>query len=53
MACGIIACLHSVLNNLESITLEDGSILDRFFKAVQAKSPEERALALEAMEEFK
>lgn len=29
-ACGIIACLHSVLNNLDSIQLEVGSILDKF-----------------------
>ena len=30
-ACGIIACLHSVLNNLDNVQLEVGSILDKFY----------------------
>ena len=52
-ACGIIACLHSVLNNLKSIQLADGSILDRYYKASAGQSPADRALTLEDMEDFK
>ena len=29
-ACGIIACLHAVLNNLDHVTLQPDSILDKF-----------------------
>lgn len=52
-ACGVIACLHSVLNNLKSIKLTEGSILDRYYKAAQSQSPQERALTLEGMDDFK
>ena len=52
-ACGVIACLHSVLNNLKSIKLVEGSILDRYYKASQSQNPHDRALTLESMEDFK
>ena len=46
-ACGVIACLHSILNNLDTITLTPESILDKFFKAAQPETPAERATTLE------
>ena len=52
-ACGIIACLHSVLNNLNVIKLEEGSILDRYFKSTLTQTPAERAFTLENMDDFK
>ena len=51
-ACGIIACLHSVLNNLNQIPLEEGSILQRFNKAAEGKTPEQKATLLEEIKDF-
>ncbi|KAH9086451.1 hypothetical protein LEN26_020098 [Aphanomyces euteiches] len=51
-ACGLVACLHSVLNNLDSIHLVRESILDRYYQAVKTHSPLERATTLESMEDF-
>ena len=51
-ACGVIACIHSVLNNLDKLTLTEGSVLDKFHKSVSGSSPEERAKALEGNVEF-
>ena len=45
-ACGTVAMIHSVANNLDSIALEDG-ILKDFLEATKASSPEERAKQLE------
>jgi ubiquitin carboxyl-terminal hydrolase L3 len=53
MACGIIACIHSILNNLQHIKLQEGSILERYFLAAKDKSALDRALTLEGMDEFK
>jgi ubiquitin carboxyl-terminal hydrolase L3 len=52
-ACGVIACIHSVLNNRKVVNLQDGSILHKYFKACEGKSAEERAAILENMEEFR
>eukprot|EP00347_Sterkiella_histriomuscorum_P019140 403342795 len=51
-ACGVIACIHSVLNNLDKIELGKGSVLERFHQSVSAQSPEERAKSLETNAEF-
>ena len=51
-ACGIIACLHAVLNNGQ-IDLSANGVLDEFKKDTVAKSPEERALSLENDNGFK
>ena len=51
-ACGVIACLHSILNNLDQITLTEGSILDKFYKETLGASAEDRAMALEGNGEF-
>lgn len=51
-ACGIIACLHSLLNNLDQISLEEGSILERFNIATLGKTPAEKATLLENNVEF-
>ena len=52
-ACGIIACIHSVLNNLERIQLNPGSLLDRFNKETADMTPSEKAVYLENFTEFK
>ena len=31
-ACGIIACVHSILNNSEKVPINPDSILDKFYK---------------------
>ena len=51
-ACGVIACIHSVLNNLDKVSLADGSVLHRFHQSVKDLSPEERAKSLEDNTEF-
>ena len=52
-ACGIIACLHSVLNKLDQVEVSEGSILDKFNQAAKGKTPEERATLLENANDFK
>lgn len=51
-ACGVIACIHSVLNNLDKIELTKGSVLDRFHTTVNPLTPAERATSLETNTEF-
>lgn len=48
-ACGAIACLHAIYNNLGEgkITLGDGSHLKSFLDDGKEKTPEERAKLLE------
>jgi len=50
-ACGIIACLHAVYNL--RIPVDSGSILAKYQEATRSQSPEEKAAALEKMQEFK
>mmetsp|Transcript_5504 Transcript_5504/g.8385 ORF Transcript_5504/g.8385 Transcript_5504/m.8385 type:complete len:194 (-) Transcript_5504:146-727(-) len=52
-ACGIIACLHACLNNLDKVELEAGSILEKFCKDVKELSPADRATHLENATDFK
>ena len=52
-ACGIIACLHAVLNNLDEVGLTEGSILGNWANEAKALNPEERATLLENANEFK
>lgn len=51
-ACGVIACIHSILNNRQVVNLKEGSLLDQYFKASGSHSAEDRAHILEKMEEF-
>ena len=52
-ACGVIACLHAVYNNLELMGgLAPGGILASHLAATETLSPEERAAALEANASF-
>ena len=51
-ACGVIASLHAVLNNLSSISLKPDSILQQFKMESAEKSPEERATLLEGFKAF-
>lgn len=51
-ACGVIACIHSVLNNLDKITLAEGSVLHKFYQMVKEQTPLDRALTLENMKDF-
>ncbi|XP_065883760.1 ubiquitin carboxyl-terminal hydrolase isozyme L3-like [Dysidea avara] len=50
-ACGTVGLLHSLGNNLDSITLGDG-YLKTFFEKTKNMSPEERAQFLEADDEI-
>jgi ubiquitin carboxyl-terminal hydrolase L3 len=52
-ACGIIACLHATLNNLDSVDLKGDSILHNFHTRTKELSPEERAAFLENDNAFK
>ena len=55
-ACGVIACIHAILNNLgegsNKIKLQDGLLLTNFFQRASSMSPEERASTLESDAEF-
>ena len=55
-ACGVIACIHAILNNLGEgegkITLKEGSVLANMRTACASMSAEERAAALEANADF-
>merc|ERR1719265_501667 len=51
-ACGIIACLHSVLNNLETVTVKPDTILNKYWNSAMNEDPAKRAALLEANEEF-
>lgn len=52
-ACGIIAMLHSIGNNLQNANLQENSILYNYFDRNNTKSSEERAKDLENYQEFK
>lgn len=52
-ACGIIACLHAILNHHDEITLNNDSILHKFRKDSENMTPQERARYLEDFTEFK
>ena len=52
-ACGVIACIHAVLNNLDSIELEKDSVLDQFYKMSKNMTPYDKALNLEVNRSFK
>jgi ubiquitin carboxyl-terminal hydrolase L3 len=52
-ACGIIACIHSVLNNTKHIALPEDSVLGKFQKSCEGKTPEHSAKLLEDNNEFK
>jgi len=47
-ACGTVAMIHAVANNLDRIQLKEGSFLKKFLDETADKTPEERAAALEA-----
>jgi len=52
-ACGVIACLHAIYNNLQHIgALPEDSVLATHLAATAGMTPEERAAALEANTAF-
>ena len=55
-ACGVIACIHAILNNLGSgsdkIALRDQSVLSNMLAQVSSMTPAERAASLESDAEF-
>ena len=53
-ACGIIACVHAILNNLGEggIALVEGKTLSNFHIACLDKTPQERAAYMENFTEF-
>jgi len=46
-ACGIIAAVHSIGNNLDSLVLDEKSVLSEFFLSAKNKSPSDIADLLE------
>eukprot|EP00354_Favella_ehrenbergii_P007426 CAMPEP_0170467814 /NCGR_PEP_ID=MMETSP0123-20130129/11250_1 /TAXON_ID=182087 /ORGANISM="Favella ehrenbergii, Strain Fehren 1" /LENGTH=134 /DNA_ID=CAMNT_0010734271 /DNA_START=366 /DNA_END=770 /DNA_ORIENTATION=+ len=54
-ACGVIACLHSIYNNLsdDKITLLPDSVLATFLQSVKDAGAADRATALENYNQFK
>ena len=52
-ACGIIACIHATLNNLDKIELTADSTLAKFQHVSKEISPADRATALENDAEFR
>lgn len=52
-ACGLIAALHSIGNNLNVVGLDGNSILGKFFDQAKDKEPRDKATLLENMNDFK
>lgn len=54
-ACGIIAAIHTILNNIENkqIKLEEDGVLEKYRKKASKLTPEDRATLLENSNEFK
>ena len=53
-ACGIIACIHTIANNFESVELSSqDTILAKFISSCKDKSPQQRFEMLEVSNEFK
>lgn len=50
-ACGTVALVHSLLNNLDAINLNDG-VLKSYYEKAKNLTPEERGKLLEADEAF-
>jgi len=51
-ACGVIACLHAVYNNLDRVNMEPNGVLQKFWDQVKDKSPKDRASDLENFKDF-
>eukprot|EP00352_Strombidinopsis_acuminata_P006259 CAMPEP_0176378178 /NCGR_PEP_ID=MMETSP0126-20121128/29419_1 /TAXON_ID=141414 ORGANISM="Strombidinopsis acuminatum, Strain SPMC142" /NCGR_SAMPLE_ID=MMETSP0126 /ASSEMBLY_ACC=CAM_ASM_000229 /LENGTH=230 /DNA_ID=CAMNT_0017740337 /DNA_START=37 /DNA_END=729 /DNA_ORIENTATION=+ len=51
-ACGVIACLHAILNSSDQVKLAEDSILGKLKESAKSMTPEERATALENNTEF-
>ena len=51
-ACGVIACIHAILNNLESITLTEGKPLKEFHELSKEDDAYQRAHKLEGFTAF-
>eukprot|EP00521_Asterionellopsis_glacialis_P013278 CAMPEP_0195304500 /NCGR_PEP_ID=MMETSP0707-20130614/34570_1 /TAXON_ID=33640 /ORGANISM="Asterionellopsis glacialis, Strain CCMP134" /LENGTH=237 /DNA_ID=CAMNT_0040368325 /DNA_START=1 /DNA_END=714 /DNA_ORIENTATION=+ len=51
-ACGIIACLHAILNSEETMILPD-TVLSKFQQSTKTQTPAERCQSLETNSEFK
>ena len=51
-ACGVIAAIHSVGNNLDKIKLNENSILSSFFAENKDKSPEDISISLQNNTKF-
>ncbi len=51
-ACGLIACIHAIFNNLGKVGVVPGSKLDNFLKKSMKQTPEERAKSLNDFKEI-
>jgi ubiquitin carboxyl-terminal hydrolase L3 len=45
-ACGVIACIHAVFNNIDKIELKKDSVLEKFYRGTKNQTPIERAISL-------
>ena len=52
MACGIIACVHSVMNNHDLVELRENSVLDKFYCASMGLDPNEKADLMNQLKEL-
>ena len=52
-ACGIVACLHAIMNHSTQIPLNVDSVLDKFAKDTKELDPDARATYLEGFTDFK
>eukprot|EP00826_Nyctotherus_ovalis_P029470 TRINITY_DN2329_c0_g1_i1.p1 TRINITY_DN2329_c0_g1~~TRINITY_DN2329_c0_g1_i1.p1 ORF type:complete len:274 (-),score=84.58 TRINITY_DN2329_c0_g1_i1:118-816(-) len=52
-ACGLIACIHAVFNNLAIVPVAEGSPLKEFYNVAIKQSPEERAATLDGFTSIK
>ena len=51
-ACGVIACLHSIFNNQDSVKVQADSIMAKYFAKSKDQTPEDRATSLENYSDF-
>ena len=51
-ACGTIGIIHSIINNIDSIKLEDNSVMKNFLSDIEGKNGEEIGKLLESNADF-
>lgn len=51
-ACGTMALIHAIFNNLDTIELKEGSVIKNFYEKTKDLTPEERGKMLETADDF-